>query len=164
MKKVSTMAAKQSRNFSQQKLTLGLDLGDRSSYSCVLDETGLWLLEHKVATTSQGLQAAFAAIPRSRVALATGMHSPWPTFHGCVKPQVANQWKHRLKREHSTGTERKQSLIKSADGRVATAVVTRQIKPKKHAIKIRLTPTGLLMEGDYTPSKVTGNPFGISSR
>jgi hypothetical protein len=50
------------------------------------------VLEHKVATTPQGLQAAFAVMPRSRVALEkTGMHSPWPTFHGCVKPQVANQ-------------------------------------------------------------------------
>src|SRR5712671_2831425 len=39
MKKVSTAAAKQSRNFCQQKLTIGLDLGDRFSYYCVLDET-----------------------------------------------------------------------------------------------------------------------------
>jgi Ethanolamine utilization protein EutJ (predicted chaperonin) len=38
MKKVSTVAAKQSRNFSQPKLTIGLDLGDRSSWYCVLDE------------------------------------------------------------------------------------------------------------------------------
>jgi hypothetical protein len=53
MKKVSTGAAKQSRNFSQQKLTIGLDLGDRSSYYCVLDETGTMVLEHKVATTPQ---------------------------------------------------------------------------------------------------------------
>ena len=40
MKKVSTVAAKQSRNFSQPKLTIGLDLGDRSSWYCVLDEAG----------------------------------------------------------------------------------------------------------------------------
>jgi hypothetical protein len=31
MKKVSTAATKQSRNFSQPNLTVGLDLGDRSS-------------------------------------------------------------------------------------------------------------------------------------
>ena len=36
MKKVSTVVAKQSRNFSQQKLTIGLDLGDRNSWYCVL--------------------------------------------------------------------------------------------------------------------------------
>ena len=29
MKKISTVAAKQSRNISQPKLTIGLDLGDR---------------------------------------------------------------------------------------------------------------------------------------
>jgi len=40
MKKVSTAAVKQSRNFSEQKLTIGFDLGDRSSWYCVLDEAG----------------------------------------------------------------------------------------------------------------------------
>ena len=40
MKKVSTVATKQSRNFSQPKLTIGLDLGDRNSGYCVLDEGG----------------------------------------------------------------------------------------------------------------------------
>ena len=31
MKKISTAAAKQTRNFQDQKLTIGLDLGDRSN-------------------------------------------------------------------------------------------------------------------------------------
>jgi len=77
MKKVSSAATKQSRNFSQQKLTIGLDLGDRSSCYCVLDETGQMVKEQKVSTTPQALQATFAAIPHSRIALETGMHSPW---------------------------------------------------------------------------------------
>ncbi len=77
MKKVSTAAAKQSRNFSQQKLTIGLDLGDRSSCFCVLDETARIVSEQRVSTTAKALQAAFGAMPRSRVALETGMHSPW---------------------------------------------------------------------------------------
>ena len=51
MKKVSTVAAKQSRNFSQPKLTIGLDLGDRSSWYCVLDEAGEIVLEQKLGTT-----------------------------------------------------------------------------------------------------------------
>ena len=37
MKKISTVAVKQSRNNSQQKLTVGLDLGDRNSWYCVVD-------------------------------------------------------------------------------------------------------------------------------
>ena len=77
MKKVSTVATKQSRNFSQHKLTIGLDLGDRSSCYCVLDESGRIVMEQKVATTPKALQAAFGAMPRSRIALETGMHSPW---------------------------------------------------------------------------------------
>ena len=40
MKKVSTVAVKQSRNNSQQKLTVGLDLGDRNSWYCMVDEAG----------------------------------------------------------------------------------------------------------------------------
>ena len=77
MKKVSTAAVKQIRNFSEQKLTIGLDLGDRSSCYCVLDETGRVVLEQKVSTTPKSLQAAFGGMPRSRIALETGMHSPW---------------------------------------------------------------------------------------
>jgi hypothetical protein len=40
MKKSSTAVAKQGRNISQQKLTIGLDLGDRNSWYCALDEAG----------------------------------------------------------------------------------------------------------------------------
>ena len=75
MKKVSTATAKQSRNFSQQKLTIGLDLGDRSSYYCMVDESGCMVAEQKISATPKVLQAVFGAIPRSRVALETGMHS-----------------------------------------------------------------------------------------
>ena len=40
MKKASTAATKQIRNVSEQKLTIGLDPGDRPSCYCVLDEAG----------------------------------------------------------------------------------------------------------------------------
>ena len=40
MKKVSTVGAKPSKKISRQKLTVGLDLGDRNSWYCVLDESG----------------------------------------------------------------------------------------------------------------------------
>lgn len=43
----------------------------------MLDESGNIGLEHKAATTSKALQSAFAALTRSRVALETGLHSPW---------------------------------------------------------------------------------------
>src|SRR3954469_15985512 len=77
MKKVSTVAAKASRKNSQQKLTIGLDLGDRSSWYCILDEAGRVLLEQRVSTTPKALREVLGGMPRSRVALETGMHSPW---------------------------------------------------------------------------------------
>src|SRR5271155_3027246 len=77
MKKISTVAAKQSRNFSQQKLTIGLDLGDRSSWYCVLGETGEIVLEQKLSTTPPAMREVFGGMPGSRIALETGMHSPW---------------------------------------------------------------------------------------
>jgi transposase len=52
-------------------------LGDRSSYYCVLDETGRKVVGQKVSTTPKTLQAVFGAMPRNRVTLETGMHWPW---------------------------------------------------------------------------------------
>ena len=76
MKKTSTAAAKTTKNFSQQKLTIGLDLGDRSSWYCLLDEMGEVLLEQKLSTTPKAMREVFGSMPRSRIALETGTHSP----------------------------------------------------------------------------------------
>jgi hypothetical protein len=76
MKRSSTEAAPRKRNF-DQKLTVGLDLGDRSSGYCVLDESGEVVGEQKLGTTPKAMREVFAAMPRSRMALETGMHSPW---------------------------------------------------------------------------------------
>jgi transposase len=54
-----------------------LDLGDRSSWYCVLDEAGEVLLEQKLSTTPKATKDVFGKMPRSRIALETGMHSPW---------------------------------------------------------------------------------------
>src|SRR5215471_2643995 len=77
MKKVSTVTAAQTKNFASQQLTIGLDLGDRSSWYCVLDEAGRAVLEQRLSTTPKAMREVFGGMPRSRVALETGMHSPW---------------------------------------------------------------------------------------
>src|SRR5215469_685590 len=77
MKKTSSAVAKQGRNISRQTLTIGLDLGDRNSWYCVLDEAGRIQLEQRVRTTAKALQEVFGTMPRSRVALEIGTHSPW---------------------------------------------------------------------------------------
>jgi transposase len=77
MKKVSTVGTDQTRNVSQQKLTIGLDLGDRNSWYCVLDESGQIQLEQRVRTNAKALREVFGAMPYSRIALEIGTHSPW---------------------------------------------------------------------------------------
>src|ERR1039457_5544050 len=77
MKKISTVAVKQNRNVAEQKLTIGFDLGDRSSWYCVLDEAGSVLLEQRLSTTPKAMKEVFGGMPRSRIALEAGMHSPW---------------------------------------------------------------------------------------
>jgi transposase len=77
MKKISTAATKKIEKDASQKLTIGLDLGDRWSWYCVLDEAGEVVLEQKVATTPKAMKEVFGGMPRSRLALETGTHSPW---------------------------------------------------------------------------------------
>ena len=63
--------------FKDQKLTIGLDLGDRFSHYCILNGAGDVIGEHNLPTTPKGFEEVFARIPRSRIALETGTHSPW---------------------------------------------------------------------------------------
>jgi transposase len=77
MKKISTVAIETMEIFKEHQLTIGLDLGDRWSFYCVLDEAGKIILEQKVSTTPEAIQQAFVKIPRSLIALETGTHSPW---------------------------------------------------------------------------------------
>jgi len=76
MQKISIMRTNGKTIFKGQ-LTIGLDLGDRSSCYCVLDENGEIILEQKVATTPEAMQQAFGKMARSRIAMETGTHSPW---------------------------------------------------------------------------------------
>ena len=77
MKKISTVATNRNEIFKPPKLTIGLDLGDRSSHYCILDGAGNLILEDRLPTTPQGIRQAFSKIPRCRIALETGTHSPW---------------------------------------------------------------------------------------
>ena len=61
----------------KQKLTVGLDLGDKSSRYCILDEVGEVVKEDQLPTTKAGLDGLFAKMPAVRIALEVGTHSPW---------------------------------------------------------------------------------------
>src|ERR1700684_404472 len=77
MKKISTVEIDRVQIFKENRLTIGLDLGDRTSHYCILNEAGEVILESKIPTTPKGIEEVFSKIPRNRIALETGTHSPW---------------------------------------------------------------------------------------
>lgn len=57
--------------------TIGMDLGDKHSRYCRLDEEGAVVEEGSVATTKKALLQRFGARKRCRIAMEVGTHSPW---------------------------------------------------------------------------------------
>ena len=62
---------------SSPRITVGLDLGDRYSQFCLLDEDGTVVEEGRLRTTVDALQRYFAARPPMRIVIEVGTHSPW---------------------------------------------------------------------------------------
>lgn len=58
-------------------VTIGLDLGDRTSRVYEVSATGARLTEASIATTPQALAKYFGHRPACRVVLEVGTHSPW---------------------------------------------------------------------------------------
>jgi predicted NBD/HSP70 family sugar kinase len=56
VKKISTVQVFGNDIFKEQQLTIGVDLGDRWSFYCVLDEAGKIILEQKVSTTPEAIK------------------------------------------------------------------------------------------------------------
>ncbi len=56
---------------------IGIDLGDKRSHYCFLDAHANIVAEGTLATTTTDFDLHFKAIPRSRIALEVGTHSPW---------------------------------------------------------------------------------------
>lgn len=84
MKKNSTDPSNSKRKThkpSEKNLIVGIDLGDRSSSYCILNQAGEVLRASTVATTKKDLNRIFGSAPHSRVALEAGTHSPWVSRH-----------------------------------------------------------------------------------
>jgi len=58
-------------------ITIGLDVGDRFSHYCELDQAGAVRAEGRMQTTADALQRHFAHCGRARIVLEVGTHSPW---------------------------------------------------------------------------------------
>lgn len=67
------------RNYSKAvpAWTIGIDLGDQYSHFCVVDGAGEAVETGRVATNEDGFRKQFVSMPRARVVLEVGTHSPW---------------------------------------------------------------------------------------
>ena len=74
---IRQQSPRQAGNTSQEPITIGMDLGDRSSCYCALNGAGEVIKEGKLATTRKGLAQVFGTMKRCRVAIEVGTHSPW---------------------------------------------------------------------------------------
>jgi transposase len=60
------------------KMTAGLDLGDKYSYLCLIDqESGEVVEEGRLRTTPEALRRRFGSEQPMRIAIEAGTHSPW---------------------------------------------------------------------------------------
>jgi len=73
MKKINTTTAEAFRKMRQ--LTIGLALGDRSSWYCVLDESGAAVLEQRLSAAPKAIQEAYGGMPRSRICNRDGVYA-----------------------------------------------------------------------------------------
>jgi len=56
---------------------IGVDIGDKKSHYCILDKGPDIAAKGSFTTTLSEFESYFKAIPRSRIALEVGTHSPW---------------------------------------------------------------------------------------
>src|SRR6202142_944402 len=77
MQKLSTRRVTGNKILKGHQLTIGIDLGDRWWFYCVLNELGEVLQEEKLPTTPDAMKRTFEKLPASRIVLETGTHSPW---------------------------------------------------------------------------------------
>ncbi len=67
----------QARAAKEVSFYVGIDLGDKTSNYCFLDAKGNIFAEGTLATTQAELSELFASIPKCRIAIEVGTHSPW---------------------------------------------------------------------------------------
>ena len=58
-------------------MTIGVDLGDKWSRLCVLDEHGEVCEEGRIATTADAMRKRFSTEAPCRIVIEVGTHSPW---------------------------------------------------------------------------------------
>jgi len=75
--KATVQSPKRKSIRTMQSLTIGMDLGDKTSRFCVIDKAGNVVTEGGLATTRKAITEKFAGLKHCRIAIEVGTHSPW---------------------------------------------------------------------------------------
>jgi transposase len=111
----------------KQKLTVGMDLGDRSCRYAILDETGEMVSEGTVETSKKGLASVLGKMAASRVAIEVGTHSPWISRYLAEMGHeviVANTHQVKLITKSVRKTDRRDALQLARLARVDTQLLS----------------------------------------
>lgn len=103
-----------------EKLTVGLDLGDRHHHACVLDAAGEILAEEVIVNTREVLTAFCARYPGATIIMETGTHSPWISRLVAAQGHpviVANARKLRAISQSQTKSDREDAQMLARLGR-----------------------------------------------
>jgi len=116
------MTTQEQRN----KITIGLDLGDRRHRFCVLDESGKVVEEGSVANSRESLSELIRRYPAAFLVMEAGCHSPWVSRHltqaGC-EVVVSNPRKTRAIYHHERKSDRRDALMLARIARMEPALL-----------------------------------------
>jgi transposase len=123
---------------------IGIDLGDKKSNYCFMDAGKEILTEDTLATTSEEYTAYFSVIPKSRIALEVGTHSPWVSalLEGLGhEVYVANPRKmesiKKSKRKNDKEDARKLARLVRADPELLYPIRHRGVEAREDLILLR---------------------------
>ena len=103
-----------------------MDLGDRWSRYCLVDQGGAIVEEDRVRTSMEGLEQRFGKTPATRIVVEAGTHSPWVSRqlesygHEVV---VANARKVRMIYESDRKNDRLDARMLARLGRVDVSLL-----------------------------------------
>jgi transposase len=108
------------------KVTIGLDLGDRRHRFCVLGRTGEVVEEASLVNERAQLSALIGRYPAALVVMEAGCHSPWVSRHleqlGC-EVIVSNPRKVRAIYQHERKSDRRDALMLARIARMEPALL-----------------------------------------
>jgi transposase len=77
MSKIIKPAGRKKTTTDKPEMTMGIDVGDRYSHLCLLDDEGEVVERDRVRSTEASFRRHFEGAPRLLIALECGTHSPW---------------------------------------------------------------------------------------